>query len=93
MPLVLERHTLARRAPVLRLALNRAAELRVKVVRGRKRRDVGAKGAVGANLVKLPAKHLRRLATGRYGLVVTARGTSGPAAVQRLPLALVPALG
>jgi hypothetical protein len=93
MTLVLERRTLARRSPIVRMALNRAAALRIDVVRGRKRLiTVTASGAVGANLVTLPAKRLSRLATGRYGLVVTARGGSGPAAVQRLPLALVRAL-
>jgi len=39
--------------------------------------------------VRIPAQRLRHLSTGRYALVVTARGSSGPVAVQRLPLALV----
>jgi hypothetical protein len=54
---------------------------------------VVAQGVVGANTIKLPTRKLRSLPTGRYGLVIVARGTSGPVAVQRLPLALVRPLG
>ncbi|MEJ7787895.1 MAG: hypothetical protein WKF96_24100 [Solirubrobacteraceae bacterium] len=39
--------------------------------------------------MRIPAQRLRHLSTGRYALVVTARGSSGPVAVERLPLALV----
>jgi len=95
MTLVLERSgALARRSPRVRLALNRPAVLRVDIMRGRKRLvKVVAKGSVGANSIKIPTRKLRSLPTGRYGLVVVARGTSGPVAVQRLPLALVRPLG
>ena len=91
MTLVLERSAaLARRSPRVRFALNRPAVLRVDIMRGRKRLvKVVAKGVVGANTIKLPTRKLRSLPTGRYGLVIVARGTSGPVAVQRLPLALV----
>jgi hypothetical protein len=89
--LVIERgKALSRRAPRVRLALNRRAVLRVEIVRGGKRLvKVVAAGVVGPNVVKIPAQRLRGLATGRYALVVTARGSSGPVAVQRLPLAIV----
>ena len=91
MALVIERSkALSRRAPRLRLALNRPAVLRVEIMRrGKRLLKVVAAGAVGPNVVKIPAQRLRNLATGRYALVVTARGSSGPVAVQRLPLALV----
>ncbi len=91
MALVIERgKALSRRAPRLRFALNRPAAVRVEVVRGGKRLvKVVARGTVGPNVVKIPAQRLRGLATGRYALVVTARGSSGPIARQRLPLALV----
>jgi Ca2+-binding RTX toxin-like protein len=95
MPLVIERSAaLARRAPVLRLALNRPAALRIEIVRGRKAVvRLSVAGVAGANVITLPTKVLRRLPTRRYGLVVTARGTTGPVAVQRLPVALAPPLG
>ena len=67
--LVIERSAaLARRAPVLRLALNRAAAVRVEIVSGRKPVvDVRVQGAAGANVITLPTKALagcRRAATG-----------------------------
>ena len=92
--LVIERPSLARRPPIVRLALDRPAALHVEIVRGRKALvQVDAKGTTGANLVTIPAARLRRLPTGRYSLVVSARGSSGRTAVQRLPLALVRGLG
>ena len=89
--LVIERGVaLARRPVLVRLALNRPAALQVEIFRGRKRVvNVVARGTTGPNVVALASAQLKKLATGRYGLVVTARGTSGPAAVQRLPLAIV----
>jgi hypothetical protein len=90
-PLVIERgRTLSRRAPRIRFALNRPAVLRIELVRGGKRLlKIVAAGATGPNVVKLPANRLTKLATGRYALILTARGSSGPVATQRLPLALV----
>jgi hypothetical protein len=92
--LVLDRRSLTRRSLVVRLALDRPAALSIDVVRGRKRLvTVKTSATTGSNLVTLPGARLRALATGRYSLVVTAQGSSGAAAVQRLPLALVPPLG
>jgi hypothetical protein len=90
-PLVIERgRTLSRRAPRIRFALNPPAVLRSALGRGGKRLlKIVAAGATGPNVVKLPANRLTKLATGRYALILTARGSSGPVATQRLPLALV----
>ena len=85
---------LARRTPLVRFALNRAATIQVQVVRGTKRLvNVVARGSTGPNVVRLPVGALQRATTGRYALLVTARGSSGPLASQRLPLALVRPLG
>ena len=74
----------------MRFALNRPAVVSVELRRGVRRAiRVLAAGTTGPNIVKLPARRLAKLATGRYSLVVTARGSSGPVAMQRLPLALV----
>ena len=88
--LITERGTaLARRAPLVRFALNRPAAMTVELRRGARRvLRILADGRTGPNVVTLPGRRLAKLATGRYTLVVTARGWAASAA-QRLPLALV----
>ena len=91
-PLVIERGSaLRRRAPRVRFALNRPAS---RAHRARRRRAAGysrssRRARRGRTSSSSPPHRLAKLPTGRYGLVLTARGSSGPVATQRLPLAIV----